>query len=162
MAEVDYFLKIDGVHGESKDAGGHKEEMQVDSWGWNIKSPRDASTKEATGRAHAGDLQFTMKTNTATPVMLTALAKNQEFATAELFCRKAGSQGKPLEFFTIKLSGARMSTYQIGGGQGSILPVDQFSLNFTKVEIVFIPQNEKGMGGSKTVFTWSLTERGPT
>ena len=156
MAEVDYFLKIEGVQGESKDSGGHKDEMQIDKWGWNIKQPRDAASGKGTGRATAGDLQLTMKTNTATPVILNALAQNQEFTTAKLVCRKAGgSQQNPLEFFTITLRKARVSTYEVGGGQGSIVPVDQFSLNFTKIEIEFVPQKAQGLGGSRTMFGWS-------
>ncbi len=33
MAVVDYFLKIDGIEGESQDAK-HKGEIDVESWSW--------------------------------------------------------------------------------------------------------------------------------
>ena len=34
MAEVDYFLKIDGIPGESQDDE-HKDEIEVVSWYWS-------------------------------------------------------------------------------------------------------------------------------
>jgi len=33
MAAVDYFIKFDGIKGESADAK-HKDEIDVESWSW--------------------------------------------------------------------------------------------------------------------------------
>ena len=50
MAAFDYFLKLDGIPGESTDAK-HKGEIDVLSWSWG-ESPEIAPTPEA-ARARA-------------------------------------------------------------------------------------------------------------
>ncbi len=41
MAAIDYFLKIDGIDGESQDDK-HKNEIDLDSWSWGARSTRNA------------------------------------------------------------------------------------------------------------------------
>lgn len=157
MGEVDYLLKVTGIAGESKDSK-HSEDLQIDSWTWSAKAPKDAATGMGTGKAQASDVQFTMKTNSASPLLAQALKTNQDLPTATLICRKAGPKGEALEFFKLTLKNAKVSQYQVTGGQGSILPVDQFNLNFHSMEIEYCPQTSAGLGGSRRSFVWSLGE----
>ena len=62
MATVDYFLKIDGIEGESQDAK-HKAEIEIDSFGWGQTQGGNADThggravpsERRSGRASSAD-----------------------------------------------------------------------------------------------------------
>lgn len=149
MAAVDYFLKIDGVDGESQDHK-HKGEIDVSSWSWG---ETQAGTHSGGGGGGAGkvqmqDFHFVMPVNKATPKLMLACATGQHIPKAVLTCRKAGKEQQ--EFLKITLSDLLVSSYQTGGsGHSDILPTDQISLNYAKIEFEYKEQKADGtLGGA--------------
>jgi len=149
MAAVDYFLKITGIPGESKDKT-HKDEIQLESWSWG---ENNAGTMGAGGGGGGGkvvmqDFHFVMCVNKASPLLMQACAGGDHIDSAILTCRKAGGTQQP--FVTWKFSDLLISSYQTGGSGGAnILPHDQISFNYTKVEFDYQEQDAKGnVGGS--------------
>ena len=65
-----------------------------------------------------------------------------------LVCRKAGTEQQ--EFLTIKMTDLLVSSYQTGGsGHSEIVPTDQVSLNYTKIEWEYKEQKPDGsLGGA--------------
>jgi type VI secretion system secreted protein Hcp len=158
MAAVDYFLKIDGIEGESQDSK-HKNEIHLESWSWG-------ETQSGTG-GHGGgggagkvnmqDFHFVMKINKASPKLFLACANGEHIKTAVLVCRKAGKEQQ--EFLTIKLSDILVSSYQTGGsGHSDIVPTDQISLNFSKIEFEYKAQKSDGSLDSPVKAGWNLQE----
>ena len=143
MAAVDFFLKVDGIEGESTDAK-HTNEIDVQSWSWG---ETQTGTFAGGGGGGAGkvsmqDFHFTMTVNKATPKLMLACATGQHIGKAVLACRKAG--GEQQEYMIVTMSDLLVSSYQTGGSQGDLVPVDQISLNFSKIEIEYKPQTQKG------------------
>jgi type VI secretion system secreted protein Hcp len=143
MAAVDYFLKIDGIDGESTDDK-HKNEIDVQSWSWG---ENNSGTHAGGGGGGAGkvvmqDFHFVMKVNKATPKLVLACATGQHIKEATLVCRKAG--GDQQEYMKIKFSDLLVSSFQTGGSQGAVVPVDQISMNFSKIEFEYKPQKADG------------------
>jgi type VI secretion system secreted protein Hcp len=144
MAAVDYFLKLDGIKGESADAK-HKGEIDLESWSWG---ETQAGTFHGGGGGGAGkvsmqDFHFVMKMNTASPKLMLACATGEHIPKGILTCRKAG--GQQAEFLVITFTNLLVSSYQTGGsGHGDIVPTDQISLNFSKIQIDYKVQDEKG------------------
>jgi type VI secretion system secreted protein Hcp len=143
MAAVDFFLKVDGIEGESTDAK-HTNEIDVQSWSWG---ETQTGTFAGGGGGGAGkvsmqDFHFTMTVNKATPKLMLACATGQHIGKAVLTCRKAG--GEQQEYMIVTMSDLLVSSYQTGGSQGDLVPVDQISLNFSKIEIEYKPQTQKG------------------
>ena len=143
MAAVDYFLKVDGIDGESTDDK-HKNEIDLESWSWG---ETNAGTSRAGGGGGAGkvvmqDFHFVMKVNKATPKLMLACATGQHIKEAKLICRKAG--GDQQEYMSIKFSDLLVSSYQTGGSQGEVIPVDQIGFNFSKIEFEYKPQKADG------------------
>jgi type VI secretion system secreted protein Hcp len=147
MAQVDYFLKIDGIDGESTDDK-HKNEIDVLSWSWG---ETNSGTQAYGGGGGAGkvsmqDYNFVMTYNKASPKLMLACATGDHIASATLVCRKAG--GGQQEYLTIKFTDLLISSYQTGGSAGDVVPVDQISFNYTKIEFEYKPQDEKGAVGA--------------
>jgi type VI secretion system secreted protein Hcp len=140
---VDFFLKIDGIDGESTDDK-HKSEIDVESWSWGSTQ---SGTSSGGGGGGAGkvsmqDFLFVMRVNKASPLLMLACATGEHIKEATLTCRKAG--GDQQEYMKIKMSDLLVSSYQTGGSGGDVIPVDQISLNFSKIEYEYKPQKADG------------------
>lgn len=156
MAVVDYFLKIDGIEGESQDSK-HKGEIDLESWSWG---EQQSGTHAAGGGGGAGkvrmqDFHFTMKVNKASPKFMLACANGEHIKKAVLVARKAGKDQQ--EYLKITLSDLLVSSYQTGGsGHNGVLPSDQISLNFSKIEFEYKEQKEDGTLGGTTKGTYDV------
>jgi len=155
MAAVDYFLKLDGIEGESTDAK-HKGEIDVLSWSWGATN---SGTSEGGGGGGAGkvsmqDFHFTMKVNKATPLLMLACSSGQHIKSGVLTCRKAGTEQQ--EYLVNKFTDLLVSSYQTGGSAGDVVPTDQISLNFAKIEKEYKPQKADGSLGSAVKAGWDL------
>lgn len=149
MAAVDYFLKIEGIAGESQDSK-HKGEIDIESFSWGAtqSGAHAAGGGGGAGKVAFQDFHFVMKINKASPKLLLACATGEHIKKAELVCRKAGKEQQ--EFLKVTMSDLLVSSYQTGGsGHGDILPTDQISLNFAKIEFEYKEQKPDGtLGGA--------------
>jgi type VI secretion system secreted protein Hcp len=157
MAQVDYFLKIDGVEGESTDAK-HKSEIDIESWSWGETNTGSSARGGGggAGKVSMNDFHFVMKVNKASPKLMLSCANGQHIKSAILTCRKAGKEQQ--EYLKIKFSDLLVSSFQTGGSAGDIIPVDQISVNFSKIEYEYYPQKEDGTLGSKVPVHWDLKQ----
>jgi type VI secretion system secreted protein Hcp len=149
MAHVDYFLKIEGIDGESTDSK-HKGEIELESWSWGATN---AGSHGSGGGGGAGkvamqDFHFVMKHNKASPKLMLACATGEHLKKAVLVCRKAGKEQQ--EFLKVTLTDCLVSSYQTGGSAHSdVIPTDQVSMNFAKIEKEYKEQKPDGsLGGA--------------
>jgi type VI secretion system secreted protein Hcp len=135
MAAVDYFLKIDGISGESSDSK-HKDEIEIQSWSWGETNTVSQVGGGGAGKVQFQDFHFTAAISKASPKLFLSCATGEHIKEATLFARKAGSGQQ--DFMHIKMEDVLISSYQ-GGGAASTdaVPTDQFSLNFAKIEYDF-------------------------
>lgn len=148
MAAVDYFLKIAGIEGESNDLK-HKGDIQLDSWsfGGTQTGGEHFAGGGGSGKFSAQDFHFSTKLSKASPKLFQACATGQHFKDATLVARKAG-EGQQ-EYYQITFSDCVVSSYQQGGAVGSdLIPTDQASLNFGKIEIEYTEQKADGSLGA--------------
>ena len=144
----DYLLKIDGIKGESTDAK-HKDEIEIESFSWGATNPGSFASASGggSGKVNFQDLHFTSRVSVASPNLMLACATGQHIKTATLTVRKAGKDQQ--EYYIVKLSDTLVSSYQSGGSEGSnALPVDQFSINFAKIEFEYKSQKPDGTLGA--------------
>ncbi|HMT09130.1 MAG TPA: type VI secretion system tube protein Hcp [Pyrinomonadaceae bacterium] len=149
MAAVDYYLKIDGIDGESAD---HKHKGSIDiesfSWGASQAGSHASGGGGGAGKVSMQDFHFVMKVNKSSPKLMLACATGQHIKKAVLIARKAGKEQQ--EYMKVTLSDILVSSYQTGGSESSnTLPSDQISLNFAKIEVEYKEQKPDGtLGGA--------------
>ena len=145
---VDYFLKIDGIQGESQDKT-HKNEIEIESFSWGATQTGTASHGGGmgAGRVSVQDFNFMMQVNKASPKLFLACAQGEHIKNAVLTCRKAGKEQQ--EYLKVTFTDLLVSSYQTGGaGAGGATPMDQISLNFSKLEMEYKEQKADGsLGG---------------
>lgn len=161
MAHVDYFLKIEGVDGESTDDK-HKGEIELESWSFGGSNAGSFSSGGGggTGKVALQDFNFVKKTDKASAKLFTACCTGEHLKKVTLTCRKAGKEQQ--EFLVVELTSAIVSSYQTGGSAGSdIIPMDQVSLNFAKIEYKYKEQKADGSLGGEIIGGWDVTTNKP-
>ena len=148
MAAVDYFLKIDGIEGEAEDAK-HGKEVEVLSWSWGEQQmgSHTHGTGGGAGKVSMNDFSFTMGVCKASSKLFLACATGEHIKSAILTCRKAGKEQQ--EYLKWTFSDLLISSYQTGGSQGQVVPVDSISFNFTKIEVAYKVQKADGSLGDE-------------
>jgi type VI secretion system secreted protein Hcp len=151
---VDYFLKIDGIPGESTDAK-HNGEINVLSWSWVETQPTAAGPGGGTGKVSMQDFRFSKAVDKSSPKLMLACASGQRIKDAVLSCRKAGSSQ---DFLTITLTEVTISSYEIAGNDTvAVDPTDQFALHFGKIQFQYVQQKPDGTTGASTEAGWDVT-----
>ncbi len=155
MAQVDYFLKIDGIAGESTDDK-HKGEIELASFSWG-----ETQQAAAAGRGGAGagkvampDFHFVMRVNKASPLLMLACASGQHLKSAVLTARKAGKGA--LEFLVYKLSDLLVSSYQTAPSPEDAYPLDQVSFKFGQIQVEYRPQDATGKPAASVKAGWDV------
>lgn len=153
---IDYFLRIDGIPGESPDDK-HKGEIEVEAWSWGESNPAPPSVGGGgvgAGKVQVQDFNFTAKVSKASPTLLLACASGKHIKSAVLTARKTG---KPeAEFLTFSLSDVLVSSYQTGASEGEMVPVDSVALNFSKLQVEYKVQKADGSLGASVKAGWDV------
>jgi type VI secretion system secreted protein Hcp len=156
MAAVDYFLKFDGIEGESTDSK-HKGEIDVESWSWGATRSGGAAPGRGAGAGKVSmqDFHFVMRLNKASPGLVKACATGQHIKSATLSARKAGKGQQ--EYLTFKFHDVLVSSYQTGASEETgVVPTDEVSFNFAKIEVEYKQQKPDGSLGSAVKFKYDL------
>ena len=150
MATVDYFLKIDGIPGESQDKT-HKNEIQLNSFSWGATNAGSMSAGGGggSGKVHFQDFSFAKSVDTASPKLMLACANGEHIKNAILTCRKAGKEQQ--EYLKYTFTDLLISKFFLGGTE--VMPAEEVSINYTKIEMEYKAQKADGtLGGAIKAF----------
>ncbi|HSZ77422.1 MAG TPA: type VI secretion system tube protein Hcp [Chthoniobacterales bacterium] len=138
---TDYFLKIDGIQGESKDQK-HHDEIEIGSFSFGATQSGSFSAMGGggAGKVSMQDFHFTIPTQNASPKLLLACARGDHIKSAVLTCRKAGKEQR--EFLKYTFTDLLVSSFQTGGSSDT--PMDQISMNFTTILAEYAEQKPTG------------------
>ena len=146
MATVDYFLKIDGIPGESQDKT-HKNEIQLNSFSWGATNAGSMAVGGGggAGRVKFQDFTFMKSVDTASPKLMLACANGEHIKSAILVCRKAGKEQQ--EYLKYTFTDLLVSKFFLGGTE--VMPAEEVSINYSKIEMEYKAQKADGtLGGA--------------
>ena len=137
-AASDYFLKIDGIKGESQDAS-HRDEIEINSWSWGASNPVFAGGG-GTGKVSMQDFHFVCNHDKSSPLLMLACAQGAtgtHIPKVVLTVRRTTPTGAPEEYLTITLEEVLVSSFSSSApppsGGAQTPPTQSISLNFTKI-----------------------------
>jgi type VI secretion system secreted protein Hcp len=154
MAAIDFFLKIDGIEGESADDR-HAGEIDVDSWSWGVThaaAPTVGSGASA-GRPQPQDFTFVARISKASPSLFVSSASGEHLRSAVLSARRAG---QTQEFLKLTMSEVRISSFRSVGGASDSPPMDEVSLAYTSLRVEYIVQRPDGRPGDTVADGWDF------
>ena len=155
MAER-WFLKIDGIAGESTDAA-HKGEIDVESWSWGVSRSVGSGSGGGggSGKAAFDDFHFVSRISAASPPLLNACATGSHLKTATLSGIRGAGKSKSVDFLKYQLSDVTVTNVQQFDDE-SQPPSEQFSLNYSKIEVTYRPQTTSGKIGAPVTFAFDV------
>ncbi len=181
----DAFLKLDGIKGESADAK-HKGEIDIMSFSFGASQTGTHGTGGGggAGKVQIHDIHFAKRVDASSPLLFLNCANGTHIKEANLVVRKAG--GQQLEYLKVKLTDVLVSsvkphgqaeqneTYRdmagnLAGGNrrdttpgaihsyGDEIPVEDLTLNFSKIEYSYQPQGADGKAqGGPILAGWDV------
>jgi type VI secretion system secreted protein Hcp len=151
----DVFLKLDGIDGESQDEK-HKDEIDIESFQWGLAQvgTTGGGGGGGAGRAVFQDFSFTADISKASPQLFLACASGEHIKEGTITVRKAGKD--QLTYYTVKLTDCLVSLYNQAAVADGDRPMDEFALNYAKIEITYIPQEADGSAGTPVKAGWDL------
>jgi type VI secretion system secreted protein Hcp len=139
---VDFFLKLDGIDGESTDSH-HKDEITVlsFSWGGSQVTAVAGTGGSGAGKVNLSELSIMKIFDKASPKLFKALCGGTHIKTGTLTASKAGGDGKP--FIKIDLEELFVTSLQASGS--SEVPTESVSFSYNKIKMEYSKQNEQGV-----------------
>lgn len=151
-AAFDYFIRLEGIEGESTDKV-HSKEILLDSFTFGAANTIVVTaTTGGGGKVSFSDLLAAAKLSKASPKLYLSTATGARIPTVQLSARKNAAT---FDFYTIKLTDVFITSVQTQGKSGD-LPTESMSLNFGKVTWTYTPTSTKGTADTPVTTFWDL------
>jgi type VI secretion system secreted protein Hcp len=150
---VDFFLKLDGIEGESAD---EKQKNQIQllsfSWGGSQVTSVAGTGGSGAGKADLSDFSIMKYMDKASPKLFQALVKGTHIKTGNLVAIKSGADGKP--FLKIDFKEMFVTSQQVSAS--SEIPSESVSFSYNEIKIEYSAQNEQGILTTTGAVTYDL------
>jgi type VI secretion system secreted protein Hcp len=156
----DAFLKLDGIDGEVA-ASGYEKWIEIFSFSWGASNAGTAASGSGggAGKVSFQDIHFTSAESKASPLLFLKCATGEHIPTGTLALRKAGgdANGGGSPFLQIKLVDVLVSSFhEAGAEQGDDRPLEDVSLNFSKIDMQYTAPD-----GSVVEAGWDVRANSP-
>ena len=158
-AAVDFFIRIDGIPGESTD---------TDHQGWidvlSVSQGINRSVDTATGRLEAakpGPFTFRKRIDKSSPLLARALVTGEVIPKVEIeLTRSYGTGGTRAVYYKYELTNVLVTSYSVSGaGAADDVPAEDFSLNYTEIRFEYTDRDATtGAEKGKVEATWKVEE----
>lgn len=119
---VDYFLKIDGIRGDSADSK-HKAEIDVISFSWGVTQHE--------GKPRVTDFKIVKTIDQASPLLLQSAVECTSPGSAMFVARKAGERGQEY----LKIAMREVVVTSVAPTSGAEVPLETVTLGFRSAEM---------------------------
>ena len=152
---VDYFLKLDGIQGESQESG-HKDEIQIMSWSWGASQVSSVSSTGGSGAGKVSLSDFSIMANfdKSTPKFFKSICAGQHIKSGTMSAIKSGAEGKP--YLKVDFKELFVSSLQISAS--SEVPTVSIGFTYNEIKIDYSTQNEQGNLASTGPVTYNTKE----
>ena len=155
MADDRWFLKLDGIPGESSHVA-HKAEIDVLSYslGASQGAASPGGGGGGAGKVQFQDLHFVAKISKASPKLFLACATGTHIKEAYLSGVRSTNKAQA-DYLVYKMRDVMITSVQHSDGPGD-LPMEQISMNYSKLEMSYFPQSSSGKVEAPVTFGFDL------
>jgi type VI secretion system secreted protein Hcp len=138
-ASADYFLKLDGIDGESIDEE-HRGEIEILSYSWGMSNPTSiGSGGLSTGRVRMNEFTFTMKGGIASSQLFLHCAQGTHIREGIITVRREGHN-----FVTWELKDVVITSFKTKGDPATGIPTEEVRMKFAQIIVTHFVQNSDG------------------
>jgi type VI secretion system Hcp family effector len=170
------YIKFDGIEGEALQ-GDHVGWSHIQTFNQSILRANPApvaSSRRSAGAAVFEEIVVVKEIDASTPKLAEATAKGAVFGTVDIQLTRPSSDGSQQTYYTYELKNVIITSYSIGStgmddvtpsglplvaaGGPSDLPMEQLSLNFEEIKVIYTKTDSAGSAGGKVEYTWKVEE----
>jgi type VI secretion system secreted protein Hcp len=154
---IDYYLKLDGIEGESKKKG-HEKQFEILGWSFSGSNPVSAQGGGmSAGKVSFSDISFQKRVDKASTKLLNKMATGDHFKEAVLYCAKSTGEKTTQDFLVITMKEAYITSYSTSGsGGGGDYETESFSVAYGGIEVDYKVQGDKGTLTSAGEFEYNV------
>jgi len=146
-AQVDYFLKIDGIDGEATD-NGHKDWINLLSVSNGITRPGGSTS----GAATFEPIVIHKRIDKASPKLMEAIATGEHLDEAIIEIQTPGRSG---QYIKITMEDVIISSFSSSGSQSDV-PTEEVAFYYNKIKFEYSNRE-----GEVTEFAWDIQSNTP-
>lgn len=159
----DAFMQVDGVEGESLDAG-HKGWVELLSYHYDaiqsISSSASSNGGASAGGVTLGDFQISKHVDRATPKLFELCCRGSHIKTVTVRIHRSG--GEKFKYMDIVLEEVLISSISGHGAEQVGFPAEVINLNYGRIKFEYSQQSRADGGGSGIVSGgWDRTANKP-
>ena len=153
----DFFIKIDGIAGESKDSK-HAGQIDVLNWGYAVSQSSSANTGGGggVGKAHFSELVFTHYIDKSTPNLMKYCASGKHIPSVELSCCKVGDGQQ--EYMKVVMTDVLITHVRPTGDSSSPRVMEEVGISYSTIKVEVKEQNANGSMGAAVTGAWDVKE----
>jgi type VI secretion system secreted protein Hcp len=156
---IEYFLKLDGIQGEST-ASKHTNEIEVLSWTMGAQNATSITGSGlSAGKVKFADINITKPVDKSSAKLLELCCTGKHVANGVLTCSKSTGDKNPADYLTIKLNEIHIASFQGGGSQHDETGTESISLAFGKIEYDYKIQGKDGTLTAAGTASYDVTTR---
>jgi type VI secretion system secreted protein Hcp len=153
----DFFIKIDGIAGESKDSK-HAGQIDVLNWGYAVSQSSSANTGGGggVGKAHFSELVFTHYIDKSTPNLMKYCASGKHVPSVELSCCKVGDGQQ--EYMKVVMTDVLITHVRPTGDSSSPRVMEEVGISYSTIKVEVKEQNANGSMGAAVTGAWDVKQ----
>lgn len=159
---ADIYLQIEGIKGESRDAG-HRNWMECQYVDWGVSQSKSAVTSSSghtVGRCHHHTIMIARLSDLATPILLQTCAMGKTLPKAKIEFMRADGHGQPIRYFNVELENVLIAEIYPEVSEGQLMS-EYLALAFSKIRWRYTQQKTGGGIAGLTVGGWDLSLNRP-
>lgn len=153
----DFFIKIEGIAGESKDSN-HAGQIDALNWGYAVNQSSSTNTGGGggVGKAHFSELVFTHYIDKSTPNLMKYCASGKHIPSVELSCCKVGDGQQ--EYMKVTLNDVLITHVRPTGDASSPRVMEEVGISYSKIKVEVKEQNSNGSLGAAVTGAWDVKQ----
>lgn len=155
-ASMDYFLKVGDIKGSSVDDE-HRDWIDILSFSWGVTNSTGGSQGggSGVGKTVFQDFSWTQLVDMSIPPMFQQLTQGKHIKEVTLDVVRPGDKSAA-PFFQMIFEDVLLTSLSIAGSGQE--PGASLSFSYSKIELVYVPQDSKGGDGKAIKGGWDLKE----
>lgn len=151
------FLEITGIGGESLEES-HTGWIEVQSFTMGMSKPDSTTTTtRSRGEIVIEDIVIVKELDKSSPKLMEKCANAQVIPDMVIeFCREIDTSLQTV--YRYELSNVLITSFYCTGEAGTYAPVEEFSLNYEEITVIYTEYDETGKSKGNVEFTWKVEE----
>jgi len=155
------YLKIGDIKGESSGDKTHDGWIEIQSFSFGASSSAGAVAGErSAGKSSFSDFSITKEIDKSSPKLFELVASGERIQDVTFELTTSGGTEKPVPYMTITLKDAIVSSYSVGGSEGTT-PTESVSLNYGAIKFNYVQLDDRGGIGEKVEASWNVVTNEP-